>query len=152
MQVTTMKSKFKLLLALCATTILFAQFPAQAQNAPTSSTTNRPAQNQPESTAKKSSAGPFHGKLAAVDLASRSIKVGKRTFFATPETKIQKGGKPAKLEDGVVGETCSGYVRPDERGRLIAKSINFGPKPEAGATNLNPKPKDSKQPKGAQPQ
>ena len=70
-----------------------------------------------------------------MDTASRTIKVGKRTFYITSETKIKKAGNPARLEDGVVGEPCSGYVKPDEGGRLIAKSVNFGPKPEA---NNNP--------------
>ena len=144
-----MKSKFKLLLVVIAVAVLFAQFSTQAQNGPTTSVTNPPAKTQPEATAKKSSAGPFHGKLAAVDLASRSIKVGKRTFFVTAETKIQKAGKTAKLEDGIVGDPCSGYVKTDDHGRLVAKSINFGPKAEGAAATAKPK---QAQPKPTQPQ
>jgi len=149
-----MKSKIKLLLTLWVTAILLAQIPsqAQAQNVPSASTANPSPKTQTEATAKKSSGGPFHGKLAAVDVGSRSIKVGKRTFFATAETKIQRAGKPAKLEDGVVGEQCSGYVKPDEHGRLIAKSITFGPKAAGSTAPSNPNPKASQQPKATQPQ
>src|ERR1700687_1994336 len=62
-------------------------------------------------TAKPGKGGPFHGKLAAIDKVAKTITVGKRTFQITSETKIKKAGKPATLDDGVVGETVSGYVK-----------------------------------------
>ena len=80
---------------------------------------------------KKPSPGPFHGKLAALDKAARTITVGKRTFHITSASRINKTGKPATLDDGVIGEPVSGYVKPAEDGRLIATTINFGPKIEA---------------------
>src|SRR5437868_1540907 len=53
---------------------------------------------------KKPMAGPFHGKLAKVDKVAKTITVGKRSFQITSETKLKKtGGKPATLDDGVVG-------------------------------------------------
>src|SRR5690348_16797705 len=67
---------------------------------------------------KSAKAGPFKGKLAAIDKVEKTISVGKRTFQITSETKIKKGGKPATLEDGVVGETVSGYVKPGAGGKL----------------------------------
>jgi hypothetical protein len=93
-------------------------------------TTNKPAAEKKEPAAKKPSAGPFHGKLAAVDKTAKTITVGKRTFQITSETKIIKGGKPAKLEDGVVDETVSGYVKPTDDGKLVATKVTFGPKVE----------------------
>src|ERR1700756_312715 len=60
--------------------------------------------NDVAKTENKSKGGPFHGKLVAVDKVAKTITVGKRTFLITSETKIKKGGKPATLEGGVVGE------------------------------------------------
>ena len=77
---------------------------------------------------KPAKAGPFHGKLLAVDKIAKTIAVGKRTFQVTSETRIKKAGKPATLEDGVVGETVSGYIKPTADGKLVATTINFGPK------------------------
>jgi Domain of unknown function (DUF5666) len=81
--------------------------------------------------AKKAVAGPFRGKLAAMDKTAKTLTVGKRSFQVTSETKILKAGKPATFEDGVVGEEVSGYVKPNEDGKLVATKVNFGPKVEA---------------------
>jgi hypothetical protein len=83
-----------------------------------------------EPTAGKQTSGPFHGKLAALDKAAKTITVGKRTFQVTSSTKIFKAGNPATLNDGVVGEVCSGGFKTDESGRLVATKVTFGPKPE----------------------
>jgi len=80
---------------------------------------------------KKPVAGPFHGKLAALDKTAKTITVGKRTFQVTSETKIHKAGKPATFEEGVVGEEVSGYVKPTDDGKLVATTVNFGPKAES---------------------
>jgi hypothetical protein len=117
------------LLTLTATALAFmtASAPAQTTNKP------KPATEAKE-TAKKPVAGPFHGKLAALDKNLKTITVGKRTFHITSETKIKKAGKPATLEDGIVGEQASGYVKPDENGNLIATTVNFGPKPASAVS------------------
>ena len=73
---------------------------------------------------KKPIAGPFHGRLAALDKAGRTITVGKRTFQITSETKITKDGKPALLESGVVGEEVGGYMKPAEGGKLVATTVS----------------------------
>lgn len=78
---------------------------------------------------KTPKAGPFHGKLAAVNKSAKTITVGKRTFHITPETKLRKAGQPATLEAGVVGEPVSGYIKPGEHGQWLAVTVNFGPKP-----------------------
>ena len=77
---------------------------------------------------KPAKAGPFHGKLVAVDKVAKTITVGKRTFQITSESKLKKNGKAATLEDAVVGETASGYVKPSPEGKLVATTVNFGPK------------------------
>lgn len=89
----------------------------------------------------KSDRGPFHGKLAALDKQAKTITVGKRTFQITSETKLNKAGKPATLEDGVVGEIASGYFVKSADGKLMAKTVNFGPKPKGEAQGAGKKKK-----------
>jgi hypothetical protein len=97
-------------------------------------TTNNPAAAKKTSVAKKDAATkskaahPFHGKLAAVDKIAKTIKVGESVYLITSATKITKDGKPATLEDGVVGEPVSGYVRPTEDGKMPATMVRFGAK------------------------
>jgi hypothetical protein len=108
-------------------------------------TTNKPAAEKTSAapgadTEKTPKAGPFHGKLVALDRAAKTITVGKRTFQITSETKLKKAGKPATLGAGVVGEVVSGYVKPSPDGKLVATTVNFGPKPagEAGERQKSP--------------
>ena len=115
-------------------------------------TTNKPpvekkASSEKKEGKKKHGAGPFHGSLASVDKVAKTITVGKRTFQITSETKIKKAGKPATLDDGVVGEDVGGYFKTTEDGKLMATSVRFGPKPEA-ATDEKKKdaPKTTKPP------
>ena len=101
----------------------------------------KPATAKKEATDKKPTAGPFHAKLAAIDKTAKTITVGKRTFQITSETKIFRAGKPAKLEDGVIGEEVSGYIKPADDGKLIATKVNFGPK-EAKTAKASEKKKE----------
>ena len=96
---------------------------------------DKSAATEPQKPAK---AGPFHGKLVAVDKVAKTITVGKRTFQITSESKLKKNGKPATLEAAVIGETASGYVKPSPDGKLVATTVNFGPKP-AGESGEKPK-------------
>ncbi|MFZ0828639.1 MAG: hypothetical protein WAO02_14560 [Verrucomicrobiia bacterium] len=82
---------------------------------------------------------PFNGKLAAVDLAAKTLTVGKLTLQVTADTKITKDGKPATLGDGVVGEPVSGAYHKTAEGKLDATTIHFGvkPKKEASGTGVN---------------
>jgi hypothetical protein len=106
--------------------------PSQGQ----AQTTNQPAAKKPSAETKaapagekKPGAGPFHGKLAKMDRVAKTITVGKRTFQITSATKLKKGdGKPATLDDAVVGEEVSGYVKPTEDGKLAATTVTFGAK------------------------
>ncbi len=91
-----------------------------------------PAVEKKETKEKKPGAVPFHGKLKAVDNTVKTIAVGKLTIQITSETKITKAGKPAVLEDGIVGEEVGGAYQKTEDGKLDATSVRFGPKPAKG--------------------
>ena len=131
------------LLAFTSALLAGAPLPLRAQNtkAPADKPAGTPAADatKPE---KPGKGGPFHGKLAALDKVAKTITVGKRTFQITSETRIKKAGKPATLDDGVVGETVSGYQKPAADGKLMATTVNFGPKPA---------PQESEKPKAAAP-
>jgi hypothetical protein len=123
-------------LSLLAATVACApsQLLAQATNKPASAKAVSSETKETPKEGKKPGAGPFHGKLAALDKIAKTITVGKRTFQITSETKIKKSGKPATLEDGVVGEEVSGYVKPTPEGKLLATTLNFGPKTDKADT------------------
>lgn len=76
---------------------------------------------------------PFHGKVTAVDKTAKTVKVGERVFQVTSDTKIKKLGKPATLADGAVGEEIGGTYTKSADGKLTAKALRFGPKPEGTA-------------------
>ena len=95
--------------------------------------TNKPAAAvaKPDAATRKKGAHPFHGKLAAVDKVAKTIKLGESTYQVTSTTKITKDGKPATLEDGVVGEPVTGFAKPTEDGKMAAVTVNFGIKAPA---------------------
>ena len=90
----------------------------------------------------------FHGKLAAVDKAAKSITIGKSTYYITSETRIKKDGKDATLDDASVGEQASGYAKPMEGGKMAASSLNIGAKVEEKVAEKK-KQKSSKEPEKA---
>jgi len=85
---------------------------------------------EPSMGEKKEGVIPFHGKLASVDKSAKTITVGERTFQITADTKIMKAGKPATLDDCVVGEEIGGRYKKTEDGKLVVVGVRFGPKPE----------------------
>src|SRR5215471_9801947 len=123
----SLKTGIVLLLAL-STAAAPAQLLAQATDKAPAEKKSSSGTNDTSSFEKKPKAGPFHGRLVAVDKIAKTITVGKRTFLITSETKLKKAGKPATLDEGVVGEEVSGYVKPREDGKLVATTVNFGPK------------------------
>jgi Domain of unknown function (DUF5666) len=119
------KSIFKLtMLGLLAVAI--AGLPVCASAADT----NAPTAEKKASKTKKSSTLPIHGKLKAVDKTAKTVSVGEQTIQITSETKITKGGKPATLEDGVVGEEVSAVYKKGDNGTLTATTVRFGSKSE----------------------
>ncbi len=99
---------------------------AQSTNQPAA--TKKSATAKKDSAAKKKSAHPFHGNLAAVDKAAKTIKLGESVYQITSETKITKDGKPVTLDDGVIGQPVSGYAKPTEDGKMAATTVHFGAK------------------------
>ena len=96
--------------------------------------TNAPAVEKSavkEAKPKKSGVLPIHGKLKAVDKAVKTISIGEQTLQITSETTITKAGKPATLEDGVVGEEASATYKKGDDGKLTAIKVRFGAKAEA---------------------
>jgi hypothetical protein len=104
--------------------------PLHAQNTNQPAAEMKSAVGKQDSTAKQKSAHPFRGKLAAVDKAAKTIKVGQSTYQISSATKITKAGKTATLADGVPGEPVSGFVKPTADGKMTATSVHFGAKVE----------------------
>ena len=124
---TALRSSALALMAIAATWAP-AQILAQNTNPPPVTKSAASPGTEQAKPDKKPVAGPFHGKLAAIDQVAKTITVGKRTFQITAASKIKKAGQPALLKDGVVGEPVSGYVKPSPDGKLVATTVNFGPK------------------------
>ena len=105
-----------------------AQLLAQSTNKPAAD--KKTTVDNKETTTKKKGGHPFHGKLAAVDKTAKTIKVGESIYQVTSETKITKAGKPATLEEGVVGDPVGGYVKPTADGKMAATTVHFAAKTE----------------------
>ena len=104
------------------------------------------AKAETKESAKKQTqtAGPFRGKLAAMDKTAKTITVGKRTFAITSETKIYKAGKPAMLDDAVIGEEVSGGFKTADDGKLVVTKFNIGPKAETKSSEKKTENKSEK--------
>jgi len=130
---TILKSTFAGLLA-AAMAGLPLSIAAQTNDQP-AATTNAVAAKK-AATPRKSGSGPFRAKLVAVDKLAKTITVGTRTFQITSDTKIFKGGKPATLDDGVIGELATGYAKAAGAGQFTVTRLSFGP----SATAKKPAP------------
>lgn len=79
-------------------------------------------------------ATPYRGKIASIDHDARTLtlagKTQHRTLIVTPQTRIQRHGQSAALQDAKVGDEVGGQYRSTPDGRLEAVSIRIGPKPE----------------------
>ncbi|MBI3879430.1 MAG: hypothetical protein HY301_05125 [Verrucomicrobia bacterium] len=84
----------------------------------------------------KAKSVPYTGKVSAVDKVAKTVtlatKEKSRTYQVTAETKINKAGKPATLDDAVVGEEASAYGHEAD-GKYVAQSLRLGPKTDAPA-------------------
>jgi hypothetical protein len=91
---------------------------------------------------------PVYGKVGAIDKQAGAITLqGKekvRTFYITSQTKVHRDGKPAKLEEVVIGQWIGGYARPDANGRSTLSTLNLEVvqrTPAGGPTNSPAKPR-----------
>src|SRR6185369_8280244 len=88
---------------------------------------DKPAQTpKPEDKQKQM---PFRGKVSAVDKIAKTITLeGKekgRTYHITSASKITKSGKPAVLDDVVVGQSVGGLVK-ETAGKWEVATLNIG--------------------------
>ena len=91
---------------------------------------------------------PVYGKVGAIDKQAGTVTLqGKekvRIFHITPQTKVHRDGKPAKLEEVVIGQWIGGYARPDANGRSTLSTLNLEvvqKTPAVGTTNSPAKPR-----------
>ena len=73
---------------------------------------------------------PFRGKIGAVDKQAKTIKVGERTFHVIADTKINKAGKLATLDDATVDEEVGGSYREGADKKLNLVSLRIGARPD----------------------
>jgi len=72
---------------------------------------------------------PFHGNVAAVDLAAKTITMRgekHRVFYVTPKTKINKNKTQTTLNAVAVGDYVGGYAREKADGKLELVTLNIG--------------------------
>jgi hypothetical protein len=123
------KTTFKVaVLSLLAAILATTPSPSLAQDKPKTAEKKDAAAGE-----KKAGAIPFHGKIAAIDKTAKTITVGERVFEITSNTVIRKAGKPATLEDATVGDEIGGNYLKSDDGKLLAKGIRLGPKPDVAA-------------------
>jgi len=110
----------------CALTLSPYQSPAQEKKNENAAEKSGGAQGEASKAQNTHRAIPFRGKVDAVDKAAKTVKVGTRVFAVSAETKIQKDGKAATLEEITVGEPIRGSYRQADDGKLNAVSLFFG--------------------------
>ena len=102
---------------------------------------------KPVQTRQVASGLPFRGKISAIDKTLRTLSLaGKektRTYQITEGTKIKKDGKPATIEDLMVGEAVGGYALRNNgsSGHPEVVTLNLG---KRGAPADLAEPEDSK--------
>src|SRR6266511_5852165 len=73
---------------------------------------------------------PFRGRISAVDKTTKTVtlegKEKNRAFQITSATKITKDGKPAVLDDVIVGQTVGGLAKETAAGKWEIVSLNIG--------------------------
>ena len=87
---------------------------------------------QPPKSEGKQKQMPFRGKVSAVDKTAKSVtlegKEKSRTFQITSTTKITKDGKPAVMDDVLVGQIVGGLAKETAAGKLEVVTLNIGAK------------------------
>ena len=102
-----------------------------------------PGTTEKKHASKNNKGIPFHGKVKALDKTLKTISVGERVFQITSETKIKKDGKPATMDDAVVGDDIGGTYTRSADGKLTAKTLRLGPKSEGKSKGAGKKEKKS---------
>jgi len=110
----------------CTLTLTPFQSPAQEKKNENAAEKSGGAQGEAKKAVNPNRSLPLNGKVAAVDKSAKTVKVGNREFHVSAETKIQKDGKAATLEEITVGEPIRGSYRQAEDGKLNATSLFLG--------------------------
>jgi hypothetical protein len=135
-----MNQNLRIVLAgLLTTAIVFAPAAGVAQDKPKTP----PAANAGTKPAPGPRANPFRGTVTAVDKTAMTVTVGERVFHITSETNITRNNQPATVADLNIGDNITGNYLKAEDGKLMAKTVRFGPKP-------NPEAKPPKKDKSAE--
>jgi hypothetical protein len=101
----------------------------------------------PEKAAPATRAVPFRGTVASVDKDAKTITVGERVFHVSSETKLVKGNQAATVADIAVGDAIAGNYTKGDDGKLTAKMMRVGPKPDG--VQVEKKPAEKKKDKAA---
>ena len=90
---------------------------------------------------------PIYGKVGAIDKGAGTITLQStqkvRIFYVTPQTRVHRDGRPAKLDEVMIGQWIGGYARPDAEGRSTLSTLNLDVvqrTPGGGGTNSPAKP------------
>jgi hypothetical protein len=118
--------------------LLIAAVAACLVTLPAPAADKKPAPEEKKGEKKGPNPIPFRGKISAVDKAAKTVTVGERKFHVLATTKVNKAGKPATLDDAVVGEDVGGAYLEGEGGRLELRSLRLGPPAK------KPKPEEKK--------
>ncbi len=125
----------KIKLPLLTITILSAALigstaPAAEKNAEAKTAAEASAAASPE---KKRDIIPFHGKIASVDPAAKTVtlegKEAQRVVTVTDTTKLKKGDGAATWDDLKAGEDVGGSYKKTADGKMEALTLRVGPKP-----------------------
>jgi hypothetical protein len=124
-----MKTNMLRIITLSLLAAAIAVAPSKAQGQETEKGKPAVEKKEPPKGEKKKGVPPLVGKLAAVDKTAKTITIGQSTVQITSETKIEKAGKPATLDDAVVGEEAMVRYKKTEDGKMEAIVVRLGPKP-----------------------
>ena len=89
------------------------------------------AGSAPDKPAPATRAIPFRGTVAGVDKDAKTVTVGERVFHISAETKLTKGNQTATVGEIAVGDVIAGNYTKGDDGKLTAKMMRVGPKPDA---------------------
>ncbi|HEX5222671.1 MAG TPA: hypothetical protein VFZ59_24155 [Verrucomicrobiae bacterium] len=129
-----MKKKTQTLVAgLLMATLFFAPVAAIAQDKSEKPKTPA-AGGAPDKSTPATRVLPFNGHVAAVDKDTKTVTVGKQVIHVSAETKLTKGNQSVTVADIAVGDAIAGSYTKGDDGKLTAKMMRVGPKPDSAQT------------------
>jgi hypothetical protein len=123
-----MNHNLRILLAgLLTTAVVLAPAVGLAQDKPKAPSANNAVTNAPAGARPV----PFRGTVTAVDKQAMSVTVGERVFYISSETRLIKNTQPGTFADIAVGDAIAGNYLKSDDGKLTARMVRFGPKPDS---------------------